>query len=1166
MRKLLPLLSKNLILLLLFVAFNSEVVHAQTYNFQNWNKDSNATFTVNAFRSVTVDKRGTIWVGADLGGLYRFNETDWKKIGTYPDVTFRHGVSSNMPGDSNVWITSIGKTSVQAITGGAYLINTKAETVTQYGSGIAGGLGSRYANSLAMSSTGVTYVALAQSLTGTTTNQGGVYSISTVNPPPPSSSSFTKAVPDAGDIIYHSAGKRGDELWFGRGSNCNSGCLAPYITRISSSGALLTPITASNSPLPFTNAAASSFARAIFTDTTTGNTFVGLNSGGIGVYKPNGTWKLLTSANSPLPAGAAVNFNAIANVFGDIWIGTTFGIFVYNGTGSLDSMNSFKMLTTANGLPSNSITDIELDTARSYLWITSPVGVSRTPYVAPFIKGIVYDVFCNSPGSSVDSLKLFDQLQKTPVTTGVKVTLFENGIVKDSSEVNADGVFELKQAEDGKIYTVEIKYKKDNREITYKYPDIRNHTMMGAILIPDSLIREIKAFKFNVSRRCFTLKLSFAISLKIVCLDGFVVSNYDDAYQKFLDPNGIKDLHKKRVENLADYYTALATVYNLGGSSNEMINSAVENAFDAIESLLGTVSFGAAAKGNTGLKLADETFDKFIEANVKLIQSGYLEALKNKAASYVTDPDAKVFIDKFYTLLADAADFALTMRKEGRNKSLADAGKDAFKKAAASVISAWYYKYYYCLNQHVKFVLNAAASSKNGISPFDYSETYNKLYSLTTPSLVKLSNDTLELYKDKVDFYKTIAKIAGYAKTVADAVSAISAIIPGGQGVSLVFKTVAQVAKFAKPAALTAAMIQGINGGLKISILSDKILPQAGFTNNRSVNWIFSPASQQSPVDLLARKNIYNQKITDLKTIYNTPAFDSVAYSNKFKELMNEDSLYIVEMTKTLNALWASADTASLKVAGFSAKLGKVIDSFVTPQYNVRNAFYFQNFSYRFNPDKTADVPELNAFADNIVLLNDSAVNGITYLVDDINNNGIAAPAYLVQDGYVLSYNRIPGSAGSFTYTFKNYGTQAQNNVSFKIIKDIAAGYVFTGADSVNVGTILAGESKQVTFSFISPLTDSVCRYTVNVKANNGSYRDVSGSLYVVDPTKNYSVKDGNWSDVKTWSNNTVPINTTNVIISNAVVVDVDATCKSITASSPGTVSVNAGKKLNVLK
>jgi len=1162
----LPNSIRNLFLFVCCSFFIFKNSQAQTFSFLTWNKDNNTTLTVSAYRSVTVDKRGIVWVGADLGGLYNFKDSTWKKIGTYPDVTFRHMVPSNMPADSNVWATSIGKTGVQAITGGAYLINTKTESVTQYGSGIAGGLSARFANSLALSSTGSVYVALAQSLTGTTTNQGGVFFSNTVNPPTPSSTSFTKAIQDAGDINYYAAGNRGDELWFGRGSSCANGvCKEPYIARLSSTGEVLSPITAAISGLPFTNSN-TVFTRAIFTDTTTGNTFVGLNSGGIGVCKNDGTWKMLTSANSPFPAGAAVNFNAIENVFGEIWVGTTFGVFVYNGTGSLDSMASFKLLTTANGLPTTSITDIAVDTARSYIWVTSPVGVSRAPYTPPFIKGIVYNVFCNRTESSPDSLKLYEVLQKKPITAGVKVKLFENGILKDSSETDADGVFELKNAEDGKIYTVEIKYKKDNREIFYKYPDIKNHTLMGAILIPDSLIGEIKAFKPNVTRRCFTLKLQFSISLKIVCLDGFEVSKYDEAYEKYNDVNGIADNHKKRVENLANYYTSLATVYNLGGSSNELINIAVENAFDAIEALVGTVKFSSAAKANAGLDLVNETFNKFIETNIKLIQSGYLEELKNAAARNVSDPDAKIFIEKFYTLLSDAADFAMTLQKEGRNKALAGAGIDAVKKAAASVIAAWYYKYFYCLTQHEKFVVNAAASTKSASSRFLYNETYNKLYNLSTSSLVKLSIDTLELYKGKVDFYKTIAKVAEYAKTVADAVSAISLVIPGGQGVSLVFKTIAQVAKFAKPAALTAAMVQAINGGLKISVLSDKILPQSGFTSGRMGNRVLSPPSQLSPTSLLLRKNIYNQKLTDLKAIYNAPVFESATYAAKFFDLLTEDSLYTDEMTKTLNSLWASADSAVLLVPGFSAKLGKVIDSFVTPQYNTRNAFLYQNMSYRFNADKTADVAELNSFANEIIMLNDSALNGITYLVNDINTNGIAAPAYLVQESFKLNHSRIPGSAGSITYVFKNYGTQPQLNVRFKISKDIAAGYVFTGADSLNVGTIQAGESRQISFAFTAPMHDSVCHYTIDVNANNGSFRDVSGTLYVIDPAKTFSVQDGNWSNPATWSANAVPTITSKVVVTHIVTVDVDANCKSVNAVIPGSLQVATGKKLTVLK
>ena len=1169
MRKIISAFFKNLLLILLVIAISSNKTHAQTFNFQNWNRDSNATFTVNAFRSVTVDKRGIVWVGSDLGGLYRFNETDWKKIGTYPDVTFRHGVPSNIVGDSNVWITSIGKTAVQAITGGAYYINTKTETVTQYGAGFNnGGLSSRYANSLAMSSTGKTYVALAQSLTGTTTNQGGVYSIATVNPPVPSTTSFAKAIPDVGDIIYHSAGNRGDELWFGRGANCSSGCLAPYIARISSSGSPLTPITASNSPLPFTNASASSFARAIFTDTTTGYTFVGLNSGGIAVYKPNGTWKLLTSANSPLPAGAAVNFNAITNVFGDIWIGTTFGIFVYNGTGSLDSMSSFKMLTIANGLPANSITDIAVDTARSFIWITSPVGVSRAPYTPPFIKGIVYNVFCNRPGTSLDSVRMYEGLQKLPITTGIKVKLFENGIAKDSSETDANGVFELKLAEDGKIYTVEVKFTKDNKQIIYKYPNIKNHTLMGAILIPDSLIGEIKAFKPKMERRCFKLKLPFLLSVDGACRDGFTVTEYDLSYEPFYNAAGIAANHKKQVENLADFYVSLATVYSLGGTSTDLMNESVVNGFDAIESLGAFVKFGGAVKDKDDiLGEALENAAGLLISSIKLLKEGFVSGLNYASTSLVTNPDAKSIIDNVITCVSDAADLSIDLLEKGKKGFAAKVTFDILKKELALQIAASSYKSY-CLNRHQKFVFNAATSSKIAYSNNPYDQTYNQLYNPTSNSLEKYAKDTFDARKGQIDFYGKVAKVADATAGVLDAATALS-LVPGGQLAGAIAKGLAVVAKVVKTSALGAAMIEGVSGCVQVAVLSNQILPQAGFTNSRQVNNLYQrikyPPSQLAPTNLQIRKDAYNLKLTQLKTIYNAPVYDSVAYFSKYKELAKEDSLYTDEMTKTLNALWASTDSAVTYVSGFKSKLGKVVDSFITKQYSIRHAFYYQNLGYIFDTDKVSYAAELTSLSNDIIMLNDSAINGISYLVDDVNSNGISAPAYLAQDAYKLNHTHEPGSAGSVTYTFKNYGTESMNNVSFKISKP-TAGYVFTSEDSIYAGTILPGQSKQISYSFTSPQHDSVCRYTIDIKANNGRYKDVTGSLYVTDPTKNYSVKNGNWSDVNTWSNNTVPVNTTNVIISHAVVVDVDATCKSITASNPGTVNVNAGKKLNVLK
>lgn len=1141
---------------LFFALLATSKVQAQTYNFTTWNNGNNSVLTVAAYRSVTIDKRGNAWVGADLGGLYNFNTKDsiWKKANTYLDVTFRHLVPSNIVADSNVWATSIGKTGVQAITGGAYYINTKTEVITQYGSGIAGGLSSRYANSLALSKNGKVYVASAQSLTGTTTLQGGVYVSSTLNPPAPSSTSFTNAIPsDAGDINYYSAANRGDELWFGK---------AASIVRLSGAGALIGTITSSNSPLPLS---ASTFARAIFTDTITGNTYVGLNSGGVGVCKPDGTWKLLTSSNSAFPAGGAVNFNAISAVYGEIWVGTTAGIFVYDGISSLDSVSSFKLLTTANGLPTNSITDIAVDTARSHIWITSGSGVSRASYVPPYIKGILYNVYCKNPATTEDTLQLYENLQKKPIIANATIKLFEGAVAKDSANVNQYGVFELKKAEEGKTYTVEIKYKTDSGSITYKYLNVKNHTLMGAILIPDSLIKEIKAFKPQMARRCFKLELQFLLSLTGACRDGFDVTYYDNAYQRFFDPNGITSDHQKRVNNLADFYLACATVHSLGGTSTDLANKAIGNAFDAIESLGAFVKFGGAVKEKDKADILGDALEQaagLLVSSVKLLKEGLISGLNFASSSLTSSPDAKSIMDKIVTCISDAADLSIDLLEKGKKGIGPKLTFDLVKKELALQIAASYYKSY-CQDKHTNFVLNTGIGSFNASSNFSYDQTYNNLYSSSANSRIKYAKDTADQRKEKMEFYGKVAKVADAAAGVLDAATALS-LVPGGQVAGAIAKGLAITAKIVKTSALSAAMIEGVLGCVQVAALSDTVAHTSGLA--RPAKRPLSPPSQLSPTTLLARKNSYNQKLVELKTIYNAVSYDSVAYFTKYKEFRLEDSLYTDEMTKTLNALWASTDSAIILVPGFKGKLGKVVDSFITTQYTLRYAYYFQNLGYIFDADKSGYIAELNNLVDSIRLLNDSAVNGITYLVGDVNTNGIGAPAYLVQDAYVLNYNYQPAVSGSFTYTFKNYGTVPQNNVSFKITP-LNAGYTLTGLDSVFFATIGAGQSKQVTFSFTAPATatDSICRYTIDVKASNGSYKDVTGSLFVEDPTKVYSAKNGNWSSPSTWSNNAVPTAASNVIVSHDVIVDIDATCKSIKALLPGVVTVNTNKKLTVV-
>lgn len=377
----------KIIFVMLFIAF---FAHGQSLSFQTWNMTTpGSVFTVNEFNCITVDKTGKIWAGSSLGGLYYYKNNTWKKSYVYEDISFVDIMPSNVYGDNSVWAASTGNLN-QATTGGVYYIDPLFDfqlndyRIVRYGTGINGGLSSRLASSLAMNN-GFVYVGLDRQLN--TTNEGGVYRMSMLNPTWPDATSFSKVNIDIGaGISYKVLGNRGCETWFGKNNYCSGTCAAGRIFRYGNNGSFLTPaLSANTTPIPFSTSAGSTNVRAIYTDPSTNVTYVGLSAGaGIAIRNANKfeasldvpNWSMITPANSVLPENTIVNFNAITKVGGEIWIGTNKGIFVYTGCDILNDPKFFKMLTTANGLPSDNITDIAFDPITSRVWITSPVGVS----------------------------------------------------------------------------------------------------------------------------------------------------------------------------------------------------------------------------------------------------------------------------------------------------------------------------------------------------------------------------------------------------------------------------------------------------------------------------------------------------------------------------------------------------------------------------------------------------------------------------------------------------------------------------------------------------------------------------------------------------------------------------------------------------------------------
>jgi len=1073
-------------------------------NFKQGTFEADA-FTTNNFKCIGVGKNNVIWAGSQYGGLYTYSDSFniWRKSDKLTNV-FINDIKAD--GDSGIWIAQSGTQSTgnvsTNIAGGINYFPVGSDIRMEFysvpGTNTGADIWSRnvravYPDRSKKQANGDKPRVWAAQGSYRSANAGlrGGLSIG-LNP---FESYFTNiregfsnisTSPVTADAITGGNGK----VWVSVRLNDGKSQILEY----TAAGKYITAYDRDNVPALDNNFTAQALHYDRF-----GQLWVGMRQGGL--YIKRGEEWLRMNWESKIPPGTQINQNAIASdKYGNVYIGTSSGLLEFLSrdfypSSSPDNPSSYTLYTEADGLPSNNITGVAYDDKNGRILITSAGGVTFMNKSEPFIKGVVFDVFTN-----LDSTNTYAGLQKKPLSGEVRVRLFKDGAEEEIVTPDADGIFELKKAEDSKVYTVEVAFQRNGKTMKYIYNDIKNHTLMLPILMPDSLIRELKAFKPKLEKRCFPIKLPFTIEID-ACREGFITDGFEVAFEPFYDAAGIKTDHDKRVENLANYYTSLATVYNLGGFATDLFNDMITNTFDAIQSLDHTVEYSFTTspyedKSQFRLELKKKV------AMLKVLKEG-LNLIFGKVSSSISDPDIKYIFDLTVTIFNDQADLlfdALELNNgvDGLNQMGRKALLDNIKKIAAAQLAATFYKEYFARTRHYDFVERTADASKNARSGYTYTETFDNLYSPSANSLVKYGTDTLTYYKDWIGLLTTASKVGDAVAATADAIDEIAAL-GGGPGASAFIKGIGLFAKVVKTAALVGAVYEGARGSYDEVLLSDKVIVKAGLNRNNAGGVRRDANLQLSPAKLLERKNSYNQKLSELQAVYNSPSYNKAAYDQKFAEFLDEDSLYTDEMIKMTNTLWASTNKAVTTIPGFGAKLNRVIDSFVSQQYTLRNALFYQNDAFAWDTDKPPYLAELNSLANEIKTLNDSSLTGIASLIDDINNNDIGAPAYLVQESYKISHNRKPGSTATVTYTFKNYGAEAQTNVSFKISTP-TEGFVLTSTDSIYGGTIQPGETKQISYSFMSPsATDSftIGRYQIHVNADNGRFKDVSGSLYI---------------------------------------------------------------------
>jgi hypothetical protein len=544
------------------------------------------------------------------------------------------------------------------------------------------------------------------------------------------------------------------------------------------------------------------------------------------------------------------------------------------------------------------------------------------------------------------------------------------------------------------------------------------------------------------------------------------------------------------------------------------------------------------------------------------------------------DSNSLVLYTVIKTVLNQVAD-QLVLSSSGQD-GVANLSKEDLKKLAiktgtayiVKLISGIYYKYYTQV-KHDELIPKLATYTKNAISELMYGEVYQKIYDkgFANPDLPESINkqaiDLSEEVGDQIDLEADLSKSTKFWSDVTKTASnlAVSTVVLAEA--APVLRTFSVALQGLNLGLQGISMGTAIVGAVQVGNLSDDVVGKTGFpaikTKSKPLNETCVPISAAA---LTTAATNYNQKLNECRILISSGFDSTLEYSVRYRAVLNADSAYRDQLSTVLNQIMARYKNAATIVPGFEDNMELLLTKYLSKQSGSRAAFMMEHISYILAPDKTVIASRLDSLTSNIIADNFTAVALIKNITSLLNQYCVPAGAYLVKTGYNVNTNFAPGGTGSFSYTFTNFGSVPQNQVRFKISAP-TNGFILTSVDSIFAGTIQTNQSYTINFSYTAPNTDTTGDFNIDVMAANGIFNDEPGSLITIlstDNTAPISIKAGNWNDPTVWSTGLVPTAVSAVIVRHNVLINVDATCKSLKAESPAQVTVAAGRKLTTLQ
>jgi len=339
-----------------------------------------AEFTTNNFTCVGVGKNGVVWAGSSQSGLYNYHSGTWHKYGSYVNNLYQDIKADK---DGGIWVAQSGYNGAQAQTGGMLYFPDSLFPATPNYYGAIAGLPSRYPKSIFIDTSrynvGVggtinplVWTANLANITAGVSSNGGLGR--GFDPVAPNFIAIRRGLLPAdstgGTGSCYVVGGNESEIWTATLSNFGMSQILRYnaITN-----AFIDTYDTTNVLAGF-GLGGNFIARGIYFDRL-GRKWVPVSSAGIMIQNTSGAWKKI---NFPkiFPSTPFFYYNAITgDADGNVYIGTSSGLIVFSGEGSPDNENSYTLYTTANGLPSNLIKHIAVDTLRQKIILATDAGI-----------------------------------------------------------------------------------------------------------------------------------------------------------------------------------------------------------------------------------------------------------------------------------------------------------------------------------------------------------------------------------------------------------------------------------------------------------------------------------------------------------------------------------------------------------------------------------------------------------------------------------------------------------------------------------------------------------------------------------------------------------------------------------------------------------------------